>query len=132
MWYRCQRHRNANKQKGHRNKPTQIQKLDSQQRRHYKHHLKKIQMEPLKMKTVIIQITIQKLNSRLHNDKDKEIISKIEVGLKKLHRTQRGEGGHERLREMITVRKSKKLKSFREQRMRVNIQTECQDTDSQI
>lgn len=50
-------------------------------------------MEPLKMKTVIIQITIQKLNSRLHNDKDKEIISKIEVGLKKLHRTQRGQGG---------------------------------------
>lgn len=44
-------------------------------------------MEPLKMKTVIIQITIEKLNSRLHNDKDKEITGKIEVGLKKLHRT---------------------------------------------
>lgn len=44
-------------------------------------------MEPLKMKTVIIQITVEKLNSRLYNDKDKEIIRKIEVGLKKLHRT---------------------------------------------
>lgn len=57
-------------------------------------------MKPLKMKTVIIQITIEKLNSRLYNYKDKEITRKIEVGLKKLHRTQRGRGEHERLREI--------------------------------